>query len=271
MNSQQKSELWFFWIHFNEFICHIALLNSIPWIQNIDFSSIFSNEFISWIHNNEIRFMNSDWIQWIPMSELIYLWIHIWIQNLYFWIHTCEFIYSWIHIFISHMNSRVYEFICETNIWTHIMITWIHMYMNTHIWMHIWIHTNYGFIWFFHIWIYMFHEFIYEFGCTKVPGDPWYMLKHKNLSIAENLSWALEKSLTAFVFTNLQIIKTFLTLELSQYRKRGSKFSSSEQVAARARSNCRRLGNALCLCSPVRPAPAVPERGPKSLAIDFAL
>ena len=67
----------------------------------------------------------------------------------------------------------------------------------------------------------------------------------------------------------LQSIKTLLTLELNQYRKSNSTFSSSEPVAAR--SDCRRLGNALCLCSPVRPAPAVPERGPKSLAIDFAL
>ena len=58
-------------------------------------------------------------------------------------------------------------------------------------------------------------------------------------------------------------------LELRQYRKSGSMFSSSEPVAAR--SDCRRLGNALCLCSPVRPAQAEPESGPKSLAVDFAL
>ena len=45
-------------------------------------------------------------------------------------------------------------------------------------------------------------------------------------------------------------------------------FSSSEPVAAR--SDCRRLGNALCLCSPVRPA-AEQESGPKSLAVGFAL
>ena len=36
-------------------------------------------------------------------------------------------------------------------------------------------------------------------------------------------------------------------------------------------NHCRRLGNALCLCSLVLPAQAVPERGcPKSVAIDFA-
>ena len=67
----------------------------------------------------------------------------------------------------------------------------------------------------------------------------------------------------------LQKIETFLTLELSQYRKSGSIFSSSEPVAAR--SDGHRLGNALFLCTSVRPAKAVPERCPKSLAIDFAL
>ena len=67
----------------------------------------------------------------------------------------------------------------------------------------------------------------------------------------------------------LQSIKTFLTIELSQYRKSGSMFSSSEPVAAR--SDCRRLGNALCLCSSVQPAQAEQESSPKSLAVDFAL
>ena len=49
--------------------------------------------------------------------------------------------------------------------------------MNSYIWIHIWIHINYEFIWFFHIWIHMFHEFTYEFGCTKVPDGceaPWH-------------------------------------------------------------------------------------------------
>ena len=68
---------------------------------------------------------------------------------------------------------------------------------------------------------------------------------------------------------HLQSIQTLLTLELSQYSKSGSMFSSSEQVAAS--SDCRRLGNTLCLCSPVQPAHAVPERGPKSLAIGIAV
>ena len=54
-------------------------------------------------------------------------------------------------------------------------------------------------------------------------------------------------------------------LEISKYHESGSTISSSEQVAAR--SDCRRLGNALCWCSPVRPAEAVQGRGPKSPAI----
>ena len=35
--------------------------------------------------------------------------------------------------------------------------------------------------------------------------------------------------------------------------------------------DCSRLGNTLCLCSPVQPAQVVPERYPKSSAIDFAV
>ena len=56
---------------------------------------------------------------------------------------------------------------------------------------------------------------------------------------------------------NIQSIKTLLALELSQYRKSVSTFSSSELVAAR--SDYRRLGNALYLCSPVRPAGERPQ------------
>ena len=68
---------------------------------------------------------------------------------------------------------------------------------------------------------------------------------------------------------NLQSIKTFLTVERSQYRKSGSTFSSCEPVTAR--SDYRRPGNTLLFCWPVRPAQAVPERWLKSSAIDFAV
>ena len=67
----------------------------------------------------------------------------------------------------------------------------------------------------------------------------------------------------------LQSIKTFLTLELSQYLKSGSMFSSSEPVAAS--SDCCPLRNALCLISPVLHAQAVLEYCPKSSAVDFAV
>ena len=101
--------------------------------------------------------MNSDWIQWILISEFIYLWIHIWIQNPYIWIHIHEFIYSWIHIFISYMNSYndymnsyVYEFI-YMNSYMNSYKLWIHMifsYMNSYVsWIPIWIRVYQGSRW----------------------------------------------------------------------------------------------------------------------------
>ena len=48
----------------------------------------------------------------------------------------------------------------------------------------------------------------------------------------------------------------------TKYRKSGSMFFSSELVATR--SDCSRLRNALCLCSPVRPAQAEQESCPKA-------
>ena len=89
-------------------------------------------------------------------------------------------------------------------------------------------------------------------NCSPIP---WKF--HFQIPMKENLSSRPD------IYT--LVIKTFLTVELSQYRKSGSTFFSSEPVAAR--SDCHRLGNA----SPVRPAQAVPERGPKCLAIDFAV
>ena len=46
-------------------------------------------------------------------------------------------------------------------------------------------------------------------------------------------------------------------------------FSSREPVVAS--SDCCRLRKNLCLCLPILPALVVLERGPKSLAIDFAV
>ena len=102
----------------------------ILWIQNIEFSPIFSQEFISWIswiHVNEIRFMNSDWIQWIDISEFIYLWIY-----------TFEFIYLWIHILMNSYIHFTNEFTC---IWIHIYVnlsvSWIHIWVRVYPWEHL--------------------------------------------------------------------------------------------------------------------------------------
>ena len=79
----------------------------------------------------------------------------------------------------------------------------------------------------------------------------------------------IEKTKWLVVAQNLQSIKTLLTLELSQYCKSGSMFSSSEPVASS--SDWSRLGNALCLCSPIMIRPAVLESGSKSLAVSLNL
>ena len=81
----------------------------------------------------------------------------------------------------------------------------------------------------------------------------------------------LKKTKWLVAAQNLQSIKTLLTLELSQYCKSGSMFSSSEPVASS--SDWSRLGNALCLYLPImiRPAHAVPESGSKSLAVSLNL
>ena len=89
----------------------------------------------------------------------------------------------------------------------------------------------------------------------------WVANSIENFFSHENKKWLVDA-------WNLQCIKTFLTLGLSQYRKSGSMVSSSKPVATR--SDCHWLENALCLCSPVRPAKAVQQRSPKSSAIDFA-
>ena len=65
--------------------------------------------------------------------------------------------------------------------------------------------------------------------------------------------------------------KTFLALGLSQYSKSCSMFSSSEQVAAS--SDCSRIRNTLCSCSPILPAQArqraAPRDSPSKPSITF--
>ena len=84
------------------------------------------------------------------------------------------------------------------------------------------------------------------------------------------ISLPMKKKLSSLPRANIyKELKTFLTVELSQYCKSGSTFSSSKPVTAS--SDCSRLGNILCLCLPVLPAQSVQESSPKSLAIDFAV
>ena len=85
---------------------------------------------------------------------------------------------------------------------------------------------------------------------TQKPAKRWARLWSATTScqLHRKNHFAWRKKRWLVVARNLQSIKSFLTLELSQYRKSGSTFSSSELVAAR--SDCLRLGNALpCVCA----------------------
>ena len=94
---------------------------------------------------------------WYCGSEFIYLWIHIWIQNLYIWIHKHEFMYSWIHMIIHIYINIAYECIWSFHIWIHMHMNshelWIHhdmifSYMNSYIsWIHTWIGVYEGSRW----------------------------------------------------------------------------------------------------------------------------
>ena len=67
---------------------------------------------------------------------------------------------------------------------------------------------------------------------------------------------------------NLQSIKTFWHLNWVSISRVVACFP---QVPVAAHSDCCRLWNTLCLCLPVLPAQAVPERCSQSLPVDFAL
>ena len=159
MSSWQKYELWFFWNHYSESICHISLLknslNSILWIQNIEFSSISSNEFMlgrrfaaallprlfgknprshhkgatgrvrTGDHGFQLyaMLMKSDsWIQ-IGYNEFLYLNSYTYEFIHEFWI--CS--YAWIHTRMNSYIHFIYVFIC---IWIHTMISYMNSYNN---------------------------------------------------------------------------------------------------------------------------------------------
>ena len=112
-----------------------------------------------------------------------------------------------------------------------------------------------------------FVPMLYFYSETNEWSQDW-AKRWELLCSATTSSWFHRKKKWFVAARYLQSIKTLLTVKQSQYRKSDGTFSSSEPVAAR--SDCRRLGNALCLCSPTWPTHAVPERCPKSLAVDFA-
>ena len=124
-----------------------------------------------WIHYNEIKFMNSDWIPWTLISEfLVHIFMNPYINwesihlNSYTWIHMNSFIHFiyefrciWIHIIISYMNSHndymnsyVYKFIYMTS-YMNSYTLWIHMifsYMNSYVsCIHRWIWVYQGSRW----------------------------------------------------------------------------------------------------------------------------
>ena len=77
----------------------------------------------------------------------------------------------------------------------------------------------------------------------------------------------LKSVVTTVTSQNLQSIKTFLTLELSQLLVF---FVKRTCCCQQQLNNFHQLCNSLCLCSPVQPAQALPERCPKSSAIVFS-
>ena len=107
----------------------MILLNSLQSIHMPYFTIEFSTTLISIMNSyyDEIEFINSDWIQWILISEFIYLWIHIWIQNLYIWIHIHDFIYSWIHI-LAYMNLNSYMILSYMNSYA----SWVHVWLQVY-------------------------------------------------------------------------------------------------------------------------------------------
>ena len=103
--------------------CHISLLNSILWIPNIEFSSIFSNEFIIIISYYEFIIMKS-WIQ-IEYNKFLYLNSYILNSS------------SYMNSDSIHLNSY----------------TWIHILMDSYIFISLWIQLDMN----------AYHHFIYEF------------------------------------------------------------------------------------------------------------
>ena len=98
-------------------------------------------------------------------------------------------------------------------------------------------------------------------------GFGWHQVLAKSFEISFHLKFVF--SIVIRYGPEFTKLYNLSTLELGQYHKNGSTFSSSEPVAALG--DCCRQLNALCLYLPVLPAQAVLERSLKSLDINFAL
>ena len=123
MMYQFTSEIWVMillnslqWIHIPYFTTEFNTMNL---ILNIEFSLIFSNEFIT----NQIQEFRLD-----IMNSQAYIWIHI-LMNLYMnskSIHLNS--YPWIQILMNSNIHFIYEFIWIC-IWIHIIISYMNSYI----------------------------------------------------------------------------------------------------------------------------------------------
>ena len=107
---------------------------------------------------------------------------------------------------------------------------------------------------------------------SKMKCDVWKLCTSSDQRWQDELRFSISRFLEQFAFVNSHLLCYWPTIH-----NLISKISRLTFLK-RASSDCRRLRNTLCLCLPVRRTPtrpssprgqAVPDRGPKSSAIDF--
>ena len=107
---------------------------------------------------------------------------------------------------------------------------------------------------------------------SKMKCDVWKLCTSSDQRWQDELRFSISRFLEQFAFVNSHLLCYWPTIH--------NLISKISRLAflKRASSDCRRLRNTLCLCLPVRRTPtrpssprgqAVPDRGPKSSAIDF--
>ena len=166
-------------------------------------------------------------------------------MNSYIWILTYDFTICFMIMNSYFMNSYLNSYYEQE-----LMI--MNLYATCHdLWIHIWIHVYEE-----------YPEIIPEIMCTKVPDD-------------SNTSVYLDCYITFDNVTMLHSTPHWQSggwgLENHNPHRRPLFKSIFHNSRKNSGQELLELGNALCLCSPVRPAHAVPECGPKSLAIDIAV